>query len=235
MDGAPRLDDLIDALERRHPDGNPLASLADAVPLGEYLGELGDHLIGHFVDRARHSGASWTQIGKSLGTTKQAAQKRFVPKRPDAAGETDIRIFAKYDAAARVAVVQSQEEARQAGHDKIQPGHLILALLCDPQSMSARVIDSLGLSTGAVGEVVRICLGPPAGEVPASIPFSPQSRKAIELTHREAVRLEHDHVGSEHLLLGVLALGDKDLVPALAGAGLTFDLAEQAVLGLLSA
>ena len=46
----------------------------------EALGEVADHLIGHFVDQARRSGASWTEIGKCMGVTKQAAQKRFVPK-----------------------------------------------------------------------------------------------------------------------------------------------------------
>jgi hypothetical protein len=49
--------------------------------VAEHLGELSDHLIGHFVDRARRSGASWTDIGRSMGVTKQAAQKRFVPRR----------------------------------------------------------------------------------------------------------------------------------------------------------
>ena len=44
---------------------------------------LADHLIGHFVDQARKTGASWTEIGQSMGVTKQAAQKRFVPKASD--------------------------------------------------------------------------------------------------------------------------------------------------------
>ena len=42
------------------------------------LGELADHLIGHFVDQARRAGASWTDIGRAMGVTKQAAQQRFV-------------------------------------------------------------------------------------------------------------------------------------------------------------
>ena len=48
----------------------------------EHLGDVADHLIGHFVDQARRSGASWTDIGRSMGVTKQAARKRFVPKDP---------------------------------------------------------------------------------------------------------------------------------------------------------
>ena len=72
------LDTLIHAIKSVHTDA--LEQLSDAVLAAEHLGEVADHLIGHFVDQARRSGASWTDIGTSMGVTKQAAQKRFVPK-----------------------------------------------------------------------------------------------------------------------------------------------------------
>src|SRR5258705_3885917 len=75
-----RLDELIEAIKKVHP--NALDQLSDAVIAADHLGEVADHLIGHFVDQARRSGASWTEIGKSMGVTKQAAQKRFVAKEP---------------------------------------------------------------------------------------------------------------------------------------------------------
>lgn len=74
-----KLDDLITAI-KSNQDHDALGQLSDAVYLGEHLGELADHLIGHFVDQARRSGASWTEIGASMGVSKQAVQKRFVPK-----------------------------------------------------------------------------------------------------------------------------------------------------------
>lgn len=73
-----RLDDLIEAINKVHTD--PLEQLSGAVVAAEALGDVADHLIGHFVDQARRSGASWTDIGRSMGVTRQAAQKRFVPK-----------------------------------------------------------------------------------------------------------------------------------------------------------
>ena len=73
-----RLDDLINAITSVHSDA--LEQLQDAVLAAEHLDEVADHLIGHFVDQARRSGASWTDIGKRMGVTKQAAQKRFVPE-----------------------------------------------------------------------------------------------------------------------------------------------------------
>src|SRR5918911_3989398 len=74
-----RLDDLIEGIRRARP-GDPASQLGEAVVLAEHLGELADHLVGHFVDQARRSGLSWTEIGRNMGVTKQAAQKRFVPR-----------------------------------------------------------------------------------------------------------------------------------------------------------
>src|ERR1700712_5277785 len=82
-----RLDDLIAAIKQVHEDA--LEQLSDAVIAADSLGEVADHLVGHFVDQARRSGASWKEIGESMGVTKQAAQKRFVPKSPGEASDLE--------------------------------------------------------------------------------------------------------------------------------------------------
>ena len=58
----------------------PLERLRAAIDAAERLSEVADHLVGHFVDEARLSGASWADIGGCLGVTRQAVQKRFVPR-----------------------------------------------------------------------------------------------------------------------------------------------------------
>src|SRR5215210_4448913 len=108
---AVRLDDLIDAITKVHPD-NSLDQLSDAVLAADHLGEVADHLIGHFVDQARRSGASWTDIGRRMGVTKQAAQKRFVPKGSGEIGPEEG--FSRFTPRARNVVVKAQEEARSA-------------------------------------------------------------------------------------------------------------------------
>jgi hypothetical protein len=72
------LNDLISFVKTLHPDGGPLDNLADAMAAGADLEAQSDALIGYFVDQARRSGASWSQIGASMGVSKQAAQQRFV-------------------------------------------------------------------------------------------------------------------------------------------------------------
>src|SRR6201996_6554187 len=123
-----RLDELIDAIKRVHSDA--LDQLADAVLAAEHLGEIADHLIGHFVDQARRSSASWTDIGKSMGVTKQAAQKRFV-LRADPTMLDPNQGFERFTPRGRNAVVAAQNAAHEARNDEITPGHLLLGLLSD--------------------------------------------------------------------------------------------------------
>src|SRR6187399_1180782 len=108
-----RLDDLIAAIKKVHPDA--LDQLEDAVIAAEHLGDVADHLIGHFVDQARRSGASWTDIGRSMGVTRQAAQKRFVPKTPTDATEGAAldpnQGFGRFTTRARNVVMAAQHEA----------------------------------------------------------------------------------------------------------------------------
>src|SRR5437660_3111084 len=124
MTGQVRLDDLIEAIKKVHAD--PLEQLTGAVLAADHLGEVADHLIGHFVDQARRSGASWTDIGRSMGVSKQAAQKRFVPKDPGEPSDLDpSQGFGRFTERARNVVMAAQNEARAAENDEICPEHLV--------------------------------------------------------------------------------------------------------------
>ncbi|MET8353439.1 Clp protease N-terminal domain-containing protein [Micromonospora sp. NPDC005206] len=210
-----RLDDLIQAIKKAHTDA--LDQLTDAVIAADHLGDVADHLIGHFVDQARRSGASWTDIGRSMGVSKQAAQKRFVPKASTDAAALDPNAgFGRFTTRARNVVVASQEEARASGHAEIGPEHLVLGLLAEPDGLAAKVMVGRGASPEAVREAVGAALPPPADQVPDLIPYDARGKKALELTFREALRLGHNYIGTEHILLALLEQED--------GAGVLTDL-----------
>jgi hypothetical protein len=200
-----RLDDLINAIKKVHADA--LDQLADAVLAAEHLGELSDHLIGHFVDQARRSGASWTEIGGAMGVSKQAAQKRFVPK-ADAAALDPTAGFARFTPRARTAVVNAQNTAHDAGNAEIHPDHLILGLLEDPESLASVILTRRDVDLAALRD--GITLPTRADDPPTLVPFSGQARKVLELTFREALRLGHNYIGTEHILLALLELEDGD-------------------------
>jgi hypothetical protein len=222
MSNPVRLDDLIEAITSVHSDA--LDQLADAVLAADHLGEVADHLIGHFVDQARRSGASWTDIGKSMGVSKQAAQKRFVPKSSimDLDPEQGFRRFTER---ARNVVMAAQNEARAAGNAEIAPEHLALGLLREPDALAAKAITAQGVALETLRRTVSTKLPPASGQVPDLIPFDSQARKALELTFREALRLGHNYVGTEHILLALIEL--EEGAGVLTGLGLDKNAAEE--------
>jgi hypothetical protein len=195
-----RLDDLIAAIKHVHPE--PLDQLQDAVIAADHLGDVADHLIGHFVDQARRSGASWTEIGKSMGVTRQAAQKRFVPKE-----STDLdpsQGFGRYTVRARNVVMAAHNKAKDAHNAEGLPAHLVLGLLAEPEALAAKSITDQGVSLDAVREAAVAALPPAAEQVPELVPYGPDAKKVLELTFREALRLGHNYIGTEHILLALL-------------------------------
>jgi ATP-dependent Clp protease ATP-binding subunit ClpA len=198
-----RLDELINAINQVHTD--VLDRLSDAVLAAEHLGEVADHLIGHFVDQARRSGASWTDIGKSMGVTKQAAQKRFVLRAETTTLDPNGG-FERFTPRARNAVVAAQNAAHEAGNSEIFPDHLVLGVLSDPEALVTKLLKAQHVDPQSVR--AAITLPPTVADPPQLIPFSGVGRKALELTFREALRLGHNYIGTEHLLLALLELED---------------------------
>lgn len=77
MTPAPTLQELIETVQRDAPSADLLDLLATASSTVARLEEVGDAVLGHFVDRCRRHGHSWTEISAALGVSKQAAHKRF--------------------------------------------------------------------------------------------------------------------------------------------------------------
>lgn len=198
-----RLDDLITAIRTVHDD--ELEQLTSAVVAADHLGELADHLVGHFVDQARRSGASWTEIGRAMGVTKQAARKRFVPKGPEDAADLDATEgFNRFTARAKNVVMAAHHAAHEAGNVEILPAHLALGLLSEPDALAAKAIVASGIALARVREAALVALPARSAEAPALVPYGADARKALEITFREALRLGHNYIGTEHVLLALL-------------------------------
>jgi hypothetical protein len=211
-----RLDDLIDAIKKVHPD--VLEQLTSAMVAADHLGDLADHLVGHFVDQARRSGASWTDIGRSMGVTKQAARKRFIPKDPGEPEALDpTQGFGRFTPRARHVVMVAHDEAKAAGNDEVEPAHLVLGLLAVPEGLAAKAIVDGGTPADDLRANATAALPPAAESVPELVPYSVAARKALELTFREALRLGHNYIGTEHILLALLELEDGDGVLSTSG------------------
>jgi ATP-dependent Clp protease ATP-binding subunit ClpC len=140
-------------------------------------------------------------------------------------------MFERFTDRARRVVVQAQEEAKALNHDYIGSEHLLLGLTHKSiGGVAAKTLESLGIGLDTVRQRVEEVIGrgpePPTGH----IPFTPEAKKALELSLREANHLGHQYIGTEHFLLGLIRGGDSVAGRVLAELGADLDRARQEVI-----
>ena len=135
-------------------------------------------------------------------------------------------MFERFTSEARRSLELASALATSRGDGAVGPEHL-LAGLADPASgLAFALLAEAGLDRRAV----EAAMDPPAGGAGAHTPpFTSETKKALELSLREALNLAHGHIGSGHLLLGLLRLGEGMPASLLAGRGLTLEGARAAV------
>jgi ATP-dependent Clp protease ATP-binding subunit ClpA len=117
-------------------------------------------------------------------------------------------MFERFTDRARRAIVLSQEEARRLHHNYIGTEHVLLGLLGEQQGVAARVLDGFEMSASSVRAEVVELVGEGQHDVPGHIPFTPRAKKTLELALRESLQLNHNYIGTEHILLGLIREGD---------------------------
>jgi Clp amino terminal domain, pathogenicity island component len=235
------LNDLIQDVERRAPSTDPLDRLSAAVLQHEELAAQADQLLDHFVHEAREAGCSWTQIGEVLGVTKQAAQQRhgaggggwlswlFGTK----GGRSGGRLFTRFTDRARNSVTEAQVAARELGHDRIGTEHVLIGLFSEPESIAAKLLAAWSVTRDDVVHEVETRVGRCEGAPKGHIPFTPQAKNVLKLTLDQALGLGHNYIGTEHILLGLLAADDGLAAQILTDRGVTLPQARYAIVEAL--
>ena len=113
-------------------------------------------------------------------------------------------MFERFTDQSRRVLVLAQEEARRLDQGFIGTEHLLLGLLRENEGVAALALQAQGVSTEMVRAAVRATVAPSGAATSAPPPFTPRAKKVLELALREALRLGHNYVGSDHLLLGVV-------------------------------
>jgi Clp amino terminal domain, pathogenicity island component len=251
------LDNLIAYVKTLHPEGGPLENVSDAFAVSEQLDQQSDALIGYFVDQARRSGLSWSQIGAAMGVSKQAAQKRFVPgqasehllaadfKKFSRFTDRAIRVLfaadrlaAERPAADRPASHPADGQAESATRPAIGAAQLAAAFFSEPEGLAAKAIRAAGIAPEQV--YAAIATGP-APQLPnpdrAALPeltFDDSAKATFREALKWALRMGHNYIGTEHLLLGVLFTGGR-AAEAFAALGLPPQRAEELIVAELTA
>ena len=242
MTPPPTLQQLIEIVRQDAGSDQPLDQLAAAAAAAAQLEETTDALLGHFVDRCRRAGLSWTEISSVLGVTKQAVHKRFALPLAERLTEVRGATFERFTPRARRALASAADAARERGHGEIGTGHLLLGLYAEPEGIAARVLLGMEISQeiiaaalaaawasagGTAAEADGAAEGPAAAaELPGAgewredrPPMSPAARSALLNAVVIALEFGHNYIGTEHILLALYRDSDSLAARVLAEAG----------------
>ncbi|MBP6342536.1 MAG: ATP-dependent Clp protease ATP-binding subunit [Candidatus Omnitrophica bacterium] len=143
-------------------------------------------------------------------------------------------MFNRFTERARKVIVYAKEEARRFNHDYIGTEHLLLGLIREGEGVAAAVLQKLGLDLETIRlEVEKLVQPGPQTQVLGDIPFTPRSKKALELSAEEARALGHNYIGTEHLLLGLVKEGEGMAYRVLLNLGLDLGKLRNEVMELL--
>jgi hypothetical protein len=226
MTPSPTLQELIDAVRADAAGDEALLQLSQASKTVSDLEQVGDALLGHFVDQCRRSGHSWSEISGALGVSKQAAHKRFTF---DAAPT-----FERFTERARNVLRQSEREAHRLGHGFIGTEHILLALVEINEGLGVRVLDEAGISKSMVEEQILALIKRGTEAEEGKLPFTPRAKAVLRSAVEEALRLGHNYVGTEHLLLGLLRDEDSVAAKVLLDLDASYDVIRDRTLELLA-
>ena len=138
-------------------------------------------------------------------------------------------MFERFTDRARRVVVLAQDEARQHHHDHIGSEHLLLGLIRVNEGVASRMLLAAGISLDAASAEVDRIVGVSDRAPTGHIPFDPGAKKVLEQSLREAFGHGHVHIGTEHLLLGLLRLSSGVGVEVLVNLGVRPEDLERAV------
>jgi len=141
-------------------------------------------------------------------------------------------MFERFTDRARRVLVLAQDEARLLGHSFIGTEHLLLGLIHEGRGVAAKALGSLGITLDAARDKVEETRA--RGPVVGSPPFTSRAKKVLELSLRAALEHQHNYIGTEHLLLGLVREGEGHGARVLVLLGADLDRVHETVLRLLS-
>ena len=153
-----------------------------------------------------------------------------------------VGMYGRFTPRARKVMSLAQDAARRAKHSHVGTEHVLMGILDEGGNVAVKVLADLDVEADDLRAELQASMAPAAkgkvkgkGKAEGHLPFTPVSKRALELTAKEALRLGHNYVGSEHLLLGLLATEEGVASKVLRRMGIELHTTRQAVvMALLS-
>lgn len=142
--------------------------------------------------------------------------------------------FERFTEKALKVIMLARLESRRLGHNFIGTEQILLGLTSEGTGIASKVLRSKGVSLKDARVEVEKIIGRGSVFVAVEIPFTPRAKRILDLAWSEAKALGHNYIGTEHLLLGVLAEGEGVAVRVLENLGVNPANTRAAVLHLIS-
>ncbi len=142
--------------------------------------------------------------------------------------------FEKFSERARRSLTRAQEEAQHFGHNYIDTEHILLGLVAEEEGVASKVLNNLGVSASKLRAAVEFVIGRGERASIGEVGLTPRAKRVIELAVDEARRLNHNYIGTEHLLLGLLREREGAAVGVLESFGITLERVQTEIDTLLS-
>jgi ATP-dependent Clp protease ATP-binding subunit ClpC len=145
-------------------------------------------------------------------------------------------MFERFTDRARKVMALANQEAQRLNHEYIGTEHILLGLVKEGSGVGANVLRNLDVDLRRVRlEVEKLVKAGPEMVTMGKLPQTPRAKKVIEYAIEEARNLNHNYVGTEHLLLGLLREHDGVAAQVLMNLGLKLEEVREEVLNLLGA
>ncbi|MFT5423402.1 MAG: ATP-dependent Clp protease ATP-binding subunit ClpC [Phycisphaerales bacterium] len=145
-------------------------------------------------------------------------------------------MFERFTDRARKVMALANQEAQRFNHEYIGTEHILLGLVKEGSGVGANVLKNLDVDLRKVRlEVEKLVKAGPEMVTMGKLPQTPRAKKVIEYAIEEARNLNHNYVGTEHLLLGLLREHDGVAAQVLMNLGLKLEEVREEVLNLLGA
>ena len=143
-------------------------------------------------------------------------------------------MFERFTDRARRVIVLAQDEAKLLNHNFIGTEHILLGLIHEGEGVAAKALESLGIALEAVRDQVEEIIGQGQQVPTGHIPFTPRAKKVLELSLREALQMNHNYIGTEHILLGLIREGEGVAAQVLIKLGADLSRVRNTVLQLIT-
>lgn len=214
--------------------------MAEAIVAGAVAGAITGAIVALAVGlwmRRRNGGwvARTSRMSPTSRFTSLSTRSELGPGLPPSGAFTGGQgPFDRFNDRAKRVLALAQDEAIRLNHSYIGTEHVLLALVGEGEGVAARVLDSLGVELSKVRTAVEFIVGRGDSTTsPSEITLSPRTKRVIELAIDEARRLGHSHVGTEHLLLGIVREGEGMASGVLESLGVSLERVRHQIIATL--